>query len=456
MGLASKLAAAGPLGGPGSGPPGSYAQSVAPPPPTSSYPGQLSQPSQSPTRAQFGSAPTQHFPPAYSGQQPAGRLDALKYGQSTEQLRRPGQQSVYAPPSGPPPVGARPAQYGQAPPLYGQSASGVPPPTYYGQQSHGSYGEQSQGGYGQQAPQASYYQPSGGYDQPSQQQPGGYGQPSQQQQPGGGNAGDSGFILSILQQCAQEQNIMAFYPPGSLEPIAQIVAQSGALDRLALFDIILYVDDSGSMAFEQGGERVDDLKLILNRVAYASSLFDSDGIQVRFMNSNIDGDGVRDEQGAAALLQRVKSSGLTPVGTSMDRKILQPLVLGPARAGRLAKPVLIITITDGAPAGEDRYAIAKVIMNANRELKRTKYGSDAISFQFADLNSQVGDDQKAQAFLAELDNHREIGGLVDVTSNYELESEEMLRKSGQELTPELWLVKMLMGGIDNSYDEKDE
>ena len=82
------------------------------------------------------------------------------------------------------------------------------------------------------------------------------------------------------------------------------------LAKLALFDIILYVDDSGSMAFEQGGERVDDLKLILNRVAYASSLFDSDGIQVRFMNSNIDGDGVRDEQGAAALLQRVKSSGL--------------------------------------------------------------------------------------------------------------------------------------------------
>jgi hypothetical protein len=31
----------------------------------------------------------------------------------------------------------------------------------------------------------------------------------------------------------------------------------------------------------------------------------------------------------------------------MDRKILQPLILGPARAGRLQKPVLIITITDG-------------------------------------------------------------------------------------------------------------
>ena len=61
---------------------------------------------------------------------------------------------------------------------------------------------------------------------------------------------------------------------------------------------------------------------------------------------------------------------------------------------------------------------------------------------------------------------------------YELESAEMLRKSGQELTPELWLAKILLGGIDgkraigrysgvghaltlpcaipDSYDEKDE
>lgn len=67
------------------------------------------------------------------------------------------------------------------------------------------------------------------------------------------------------------------------------------------------------------------------------------------------------------------------------------------------------------------------------------YGPDAISFQIA----QVGEDQKAQAFLGELDNHPEVGELVDVTSSYELESAEMLAKSGQELTPELWLVKLV-------------
>lgn len=52
---------------------------------------------------------------------------------------------------------------------------------------------------------------------------------------------------------------------------------------------------------------------------------------------------------------------------------------------------------------------------------------------------------KAQKFLEELDNHPEIGGLIDCTSNYEAEEAEMLRKSGQSLSPDLWIVKMLLG-----------
>lgn len=60
------------------------------------------------------------------------------------------------------------------------------------------------------------------------------------------------------------QKIQAFYPPGSLEPLAARIAQSGALPRiaaqwnipmeiamdlakLALFDTVVLVDDSGSM-----------------------------------------------------------------------------------------------------------------------------------------------------------------------------------------------------------------
>jgi hypothetical protein len=54
---------------------------------------------------------------------------------------------------------------------------------------------------------------------------------------------------------------------------------------------------------------------------------------------------VSSEQAALQLLQQIKYSGLTPLGTSMDQKILQPLVLGPAQQNRLQKPVLIIAIT---------------------------------------------------------------------------------------------------------------
>lgn len=55
------------------------------------------------------------------------------------------------------------------------------------------------------------------------------------------------------------------------------------LCKLSLFDTVLFVDDSGSMQFEEGGSRIDDLKLIISRVAYASSLFDQDGIQVSIL-----------------------------------------------------------------------------------------------------------------------------------------------------------------------------
>jgi hypothetical protein len=60
---------------------------------------------------------------------------------------------------------------------------------------------------------------------------------------------------------------------------------------------------------------------------------------------------------------------------------------------------------------------------------------------------------KATKFLEELDNHPQIGDLVDCTSNFEIEQDQMMRK-GVDLTPELWLVKLLMGGIDTSYDSK--
>jgi Mg-chelatase subunit ChlD len=153
------------------------------------------------------------------------------------------------------------------------------------------------------------------------------------------------------------------------------------LVKMALFDFVLYVDDSGSMAFEENGERIDDLKLIMSRVAHATSLFDADGIQVRFMNSPVQGDNISTEAQAMQLIQQVRFSGLTPLGTSLNQKVLQPLVLQPAAQNRLQKPVVVVAITDGTPAGENKDEVFNVIHNADVQLSRSRYGRDAISYR---------------------------------------------------------------------------
>ncbi|KAK9248161.1 hypothetical protein V1506DRAFT_453300, partial [Lipomyces tetrasporus] len=271
---------------------------------------------------------------------------------------------------------------------------------------------------------------------------------------------------SLLQRAVQENGLQAFYPPGSVDALASrisgqisTISQQWKLPfeiavdlvRLALYDIVLYVDDSGSMAFEENGERIDDLKLIISRIAFAAALFDNDGIEVRFMNSPIQGNGVNSEAAASNLISQIKFAGLTPLGTGLRSKVLDPLVIGPARSGAMKKPVMVISITDGQPAGENARTVFDVIKATKQQVSQTRYGPGAISFQFA----QVGNDLGARQFLASLDSDPNVGSLVDCTSNFEVEQDEMA-KMGVSLTPDTWVVKLLLGAIDKSYDTQDE
>jgi hypothetical protein len=68
---------------------------------------------------------------------------------------------------------------------------------------------------------------------------------------------------------------------------------------------------------------------------------------------------------------------------------------------------------------------------------------------------QVGRDQRAQAFLEKLDTDPAVGDSIDCTSYYEMEAEEY-KKKGVDLTPELWLLKLMVGAVDPSYDAHNE
>lgn len=91
------------------------------------------------------------------------------------------------------------------------------------------------------------------------------------------------------------------------------------LAKLALFDVILLVDDSGSMAFEENGSRITELSLILGKIATACGLLDQDGLSVRFLNSQVSADRVTGEGQVKDLIGQVRFSGLTPLGTSLDQ-----------------------------------------------------------------------------------------------------------------------------------------
>lgn len=266
--------------------------------------------------------------------------------------------------------------------------------------------------------------------------------PAQYGRPSGGAGGQAApatqqqvqAYRSLLISTIQEKNLQIFYPPERLDRVVQTLAAEapGKLARLihewnvpmevatdvmklALFDVILYVDDSGSIEFEEKGLRKDQLKQILGIVATAASTFDEDGISVRFMNSSEKGDGIRNAEDVNRLVSRVRFSGLTPLGTNLRSKVVEPMVIQPARANRLEKPVLVITITDGQPAGEPHGTIRDVILEAVEATSRprTQYGIGSVSFQFA----QVGTDQRAREFLSDLDEDPQIGHLIDCTSS---------------------------------------
>lgn len=178
------------------------------------------------------------------------------------------------------------------------------------------------------------------------------------------------------------------------------------------------------MQFEEEGSRIKDLRLILERVSFAATLFDHDGISLRFMNTDLSNardqqgrplqDGVASEAQIEQIMRGVQFKGLTPMGTAMRQKVIDGIVLQKARNGQLNKPILVIAITDGQPAGEPQNAIFDTIQYAFDTLKGfPQYGRGAVAFEFA----QVGNDEAARKFLGKLDEHPVIGPEVDCTSS---------------------------------------
>ncbi|KAI9002540.1 hypothetical protein DFJ74DRAFT_760337 [Hyaloraphidium curvatum] len=286
-----------------------------------------------------------------------------------------------------------------------------------------------------------------------------------------------GDIISNLRRIVTEQKLQAFYDENRLQRVAADLAQRigynanriqtgglhpgfrGEIDELdevaafsilGLYDIVLFVDDSGSIeAAEAQDGRKTDMVNILEMVCALVCLYDDDGISVRPFSNKVEMDNVKTASDVMAFFKKLSFNFSTPMGEKLESRVLKPMVVKPAQNGKLPKPVLVITITDGIPDSETD--VFNAIKRAKADLAKTRYGAGAVAFQFA----QVGGDRGAQDFLSRLDNDSAVGAMIDCTSQYEMEQEEWASK-GRELGPGMYMLKLLTGAIDPAMDGLDE
>lgn len=259
------------------------------------------------------------------------------------------------------------------------------------------------------------------------------------------------------------------------------------LSVLCLFDVIMLIDDSGSMNITsthdmtgrhvpQGTEDYDKeegannemsrwnlAELLVKVSAQVMTMFDDDGISVRFLNSYHKGDNIVDNAKVEELFNKVrKPTGGTPIGSAIIN-IYDELLRNQLTTCTLSKPVLIITYTDGVSSD----SIVSAIKNIRAHTRTTEYGSKCVLFSF----SQVGNDTSATEMLEKLDEDEDssvgacdgAGDITDCTSSFKIEKAQFDKsqksKFGTEVsqyTEIFYKIKGWVGPIMAKYDQADE
>ncbi|KAI9861884.1 MAG: hypothetical protein M1813_004952 [Trichoglossum hirsutum] len=181
---------------------------------------------------------------------------------------------------------------------------------------------------------------------------------------------------------------------------------TAGLIKLALYDFILLCDDSNSMELEN---RKQMLVNTIRQVATFATVLEPSGITVRFVNHDEDStfDNMVDVGDIIAKVRKVDFRGDTKLGTMLDRKVVQPMIIQRAKERTLKKPVIVVIITDGEPS-ENPQIIGDTIYDCKTNGEVKAYGDAAVVF----LVSQVGNSENATAFLRELEADRKVKGMV--------------------------------------------
>ncbi|RBQ65262.1 hypothetical protein FVER14953_00245 [Fusarium verticillioides] len=268
-----------------------------------------------------------------------------------------------------------------------------------------------------------------------------------------------------VEKYVEDSDLGQFFAPGN--PYLQKVAEKAielqndprnhlkepeqmkGLVKLALYQPIFYCDDSGSMQAnvldadgKVVGTRMEAMRGLVQRMARIATRLvpDNSGAHIRFINSDDQGNDLTADQIDARI--QFQPGGGTNIGTNLKKKVLEPLVFKKLdQDGKLDRPFLVLTITDGEPSPEPVDTFKKTIEECGRRLEQKDYPQESTMF----LISQVGNDPHADKFLDSLSGDTAIDRVLFRSSERLHEKYAELRDNEGDL--EEWLFNILMQPI---------
>jgi hypothetical protein len=215
------------------------------------------------------------------------------------------------------------------------------------------------------------------------------------------------------------------------------------LNILQQFEIVVLCDDSGSMNTPVDGTqgtRWDELRSIVQIVIEIGSVFDSNGVDVHFLNRPPMPNVTDSRQVVESFIQR--PAGLTPL-TAALRRIFQSAASKPGSDKRL----LVFVATDGAPTD----ANGNVDVRSLENLMRNERQANTTYVTFLACT----DDEASVEYLSQWDRTMMN---VDVVDDYKTEREEVRRNKGMNYPFSFgdYVAKALLGAVDPQMDLLDE
>ncbi|KAI1377222.1 hypothetical protein F4677DRAFT_444446 [Hypoxylon crocopeplum] len=289
-----------------------------------------------------------------------------------------------------------------------------------------------------------------------------------------------------LENMVARGGLEKFFPPG--DPYVKDVAKRAAellndpdnllnspaqidmLAKLALYQPVLYCDDSGSMWNQDNGPGTNKGDRWRSQVDLVKKMSDiitrgvpnKRGCHLRFINKDTPNNNNLDSDAIGHVFDTFgKSNQFTPIGTMLRKHVLDQLVYKDLDAGTLIKrPFLVMCITDGFPTKEqamegttpgpedanynqDPDRFRKEIRKLGKALEDNGYKKEVVRFSISRIGNITDWEDKLEAdkFWAGLEFDDEIQDVLYLTPDI-LDQQYHTKKDQKEL--EVWLLTTLL------------